>query len=609
MKKILLSLIAAIVATAVYAVPAIPTPLTFKQSDGSSITVRLVGDERFSTYLTTDGLALERAVDGDFYYRTATAVSKVRAHNVNARTQAELNYIQANSQQMQLVNLVPANMGGNNTARKAPSIKASSDVPQTGSPRIPIVLVQYSDFKMRSSNPVSTFNSQFNTKAKSCLQYFSDQSFGQFTPKFDILGPVTLSNTRAYYGARTSSGDNDAKPGSMVGEAVKQLTSVDWSLYDNDKNGSVDVVIILYAGPGEAQGADSNAIWPHQWYLSSAYYYGRSDYNAFYQNGVRIDKYACFCETSGSSDSRTTVDGIGTFCHEFSHCLGLPDFYETTYANGNFGMGNWSVMCSGSYLGNSATPAGYTAYEKEFMGWMSIPTAEANTYYTLNPISNSNSNAVRIYNSQSSDEYYILENNPKTGWYAYQASSGLMVNHVTYSSSAWNNNTVNNSNPQRMTIIPADNSLGTRYSSSESGDLYPYNGNNKLTDSSAPAAELNVGTRKLMGKPITDITKNSDGTVSFWFMKNFEKVVPTIQTVVPSDITISSFVAKWNTDENMRSFIFNVTGPDGYDKSFDNLTENTITVEDLKPGTTYTHVRLRPSTPTTQRENGRSLSM
>lgn len=586
MRKLLLSLIAAVVATAVYAVPAIPTPLTFKQTDGSSITVRLVGDERFSTYLTTDGLALERAVDGDFYYKTATAVSKVRAHNVNARTQTELNYIKANSQQMQLQSLVPANLGGNNTARKAPALMATTDVPQTGSPRIPVILVQYSDFKLRSSNPVSTFESQFNTKTKSCLQYFSDQSRGQFTPKFDILGPVTLSQTRAYYGARTSS-DNDAKPGSMVGEAVKQLTSVDWSLYDNDKNGSVDVVIILYAGPGEAQGASSDAIWPHQWYLSSAYYYGRSDYNAFSQNGVRIDKYACFCETSGSSDSRTTVDGIGTFCHEFSHCLGLPDFYETTYANGNFGMGNWSIMCSGSYLNNSATPAGYTAYEKEFMGWMSIPTAEANTYYTLKSMDKVDGEAVRIYNPQSSNEYYILENHQRTGWYAYQANSGLMVNHVTYSSTAWSNNTVNNSDPQRMTIIPADNDLGSRYSSSESGDLYPYNGNNKLTDSSAPAAVLNTGSKKLMGKPITEITKNSNGTVSFWFMKDFEKVVPTIQSVVPGDITISSFAVKWNSNANMRSFTFSVTGPDGYDKTFD-IEENTITIEDLKPGTTYT---------------------
>lgn len=575
---------AAFVVAAAYAVPAINTPLTFKQSDGSSITVRLVGDERFSTYLTMDGLTLERAINGDFYYRTAKAVSSVMAHNVNARTQAELNYIQANSAMMKLEEMLPTNLGGNNSARKAPSIKANADVPQKGSPKIPIVLVQYSDFKMRSSNPNQTFEGQFNTNTRSALKYFTDQSNGQYTPQFDILGPVTLSNTRAYYGARTSS-DNDAKPGSMVGEAVKALTDVDWSQYDNDGNGSVDVVIILYAGPGEAQGATSNAIWPHQWYLSSAYYYGRSDYNAFYQNGVKIDKYACFCETRGSSDYSTTVDGIGTFCHEFSHCLGLPDYYETTYAHGYYGMGNWSLMNSGSYLGNSACPAAYTAYEKEFMGWMTIPTAEANTYYTLKNIDSQECNAVRIYNPNSINEYYILENHQRKGWNAYQAASGMMVNHITYSSSAWNSNTVNNSTPQRMTIIPADDKLAT---SNESGDLYPYNGNNKLTDISTPAATLNEGTQKLMGKPITEITQNADGTVSFWFCKDYVKNIPVINVTPQEDITPNQIKVTWNAVDNAKSYTLNVTGPHNFDETYTDLEVTEKVVTGLAAGGTYT---------------------
>lgn len=583
MRKLLFSLAAALGMVAAHAIPAIPTPLNFTQSDGSSITVRLVGDEWFSTYVTTDGYTLERATNGDFYYKAGTAVSKVMAHNVDKRSQAEMQFIAANADEMQFSGAAVTQQINKANARKAVAVKANADVPQVGSPRIPIVLVQYSDFKMRSSNPASTFQGQFNTNTRSALQYFKDQSNEQYTPQFDILGPVTLSKTRAYYGARTTS-DNDAKPGSMVGEAVKQLTNVDWSLYDNDKNGSVDVVIILYAGPGEAQGANSNAIWPHQWYLSSAYYYGRSDYNAFYQNGVKIDKYACFCETSGSSDYGTSVDGIGTFCHEFSHCLGLPDYYETTYANGYFGMGNWSLMNSGSYLGNSKCPAGYTAYEKEFMGWMQIPTAVANTKYTLNNIDSKNCNAVRIYNPQSSNEYYILENRGKTGWNSYQAASGLMINHITYSATAWSSNTVNNSQPQRMTIIPADNKLTT---ASESGDLYPYNGNNKLTDTSTPAASLNTGTQKLMGKPITEITKNSDGTVSFWFCKDYVKEIPTIAKVAQQDITIDQFKVSWNAVANAQSYTLNVTGPD-FDETYENLEVTSFTMQNLNPGSTYT---------------------
>lgn len=584
MKKLFLILFAAFAVLSARAIPAIPTPLTYTQSDGSSITVSLMGDEWFSSYVTTDGYALERVANGDFYYKAAGTPSRIMAHNADKRSQVEKQFIEANATQLLFTGNAMAQQINKANARRAVAAKANADVPQKGSPRIPIVLVQYSNFPMRSSNPVSTFQKQFNTSTYSALQYFKDQSNSQYTPQFDILGPVTLSQSRAYYGARTSS-DNDAKPGSMVGEAVKQLTSVDWSLYDNDKNGSVDVVIILYAGPGEAQGASGDAIWPHQWYLSSAYYYGRSDYNAFYQNGVKIDKYACFCETRGQYDSGTTVDGIGTFCHEFSHCLGLPDYYETTYANGYYGMGNWSLMNSGSYLGNSTRPAGYTAYEKEFMGWMSIPTAVANTKYTLNNIDSPNCNAVRIYNPQSTNEYYILENRGKTGWNEYQAASGMMVNHITYSATAWNNNTVNNSQPQRMTIIAADNRLTT---GSESGDLYPYNGNNKLTDTSTPAAKLNTGSVGLMGKPITEITKNSDGTVSFWFMKNYVKNVPVINAVDKNDITTTQFKVTWNTVENAKSYSILITGPNGYEVTANELTEATYTAKNLTPGTTYT---------------------
>ncbi len=589
MKKLILSALSALaLGFTAQAIPAIPTPLTFSQSDGSTITVRLVGDEWFSTYTTMDGYTIMADARGDFYYKTGNTMSNVRAHNMDARTASENSFIAAHASEMHIDG--PTVAQSNNKARaKAPLVQATADVPQKGSPRIPVVLVSFSDFKMRTgNNAVSTFEAQFNTNSKSALQYFTDQSNGQFTPQFDIQGPVTLDQPRAYYGQRTSS-DNDAKPGSMVAEAVKKLTNVDWSMYDNDKNGSVDVVIILYAGPGEAQGANSNAIWPHQWYLSSAYYYGRSDYSSFQQNGVTIDKYACFCETSGSSDTgkdyygNILVDGIGTFCHEFSHCLGLPDYYETTYANGYYGMGNWSLMNSGSYLGNSKCPAGYTAYEKEFMGWMQIPTAVANTKYTLNNIDSKTCNAVRIYNPQSANEYYILENHQKSGWNSYQAASGMLVNHITYSATAWSNNTVNNSLPQRMTIIPADNKLST---GNEDGDLYPYNGNNKLTDTSTPAAELNTGTKKLLGMPITEITKNSDGTVSFWFCKNYVKEIPTLIHPSSQDITIENFKLAWNAVENAVNYTVNVTGPD-YDQTFAELTTTSINVAGLTAGTTY----------------------
>ncbi len=582
MKKLFFTFVASMAIITAQAVPAIPTPITYTQSDGSTITVQLIGDERQSTFVTMDGLALERSSNGDFYYKTTVATSNVMAHNAAERTQAELTYISENETKMQVAGAEFAEQRSQ-AASKSPVRKVSTQTPQSGVTKIPIILVNFSDFAMRSSDPVSTFETQFNsTTGNSVYKYFYDQSQGQYTPQFDILGPVTVSQTRAYYGAQTSSA-NDAMPGSMVAEAVKLCTSTDFSQYDNDGDGDVDVVIILYAGPGQAQGATSDAIWPHQWNLYSAYYYGRSDYNRFTQNGVTINSYACFNETSGSSDSSTTVDGIGTFCHEFSHCLGLPDFYETTYANGYFGMGHWSVMNSGCYNNSSKTPCGYTAYEKEFMGWYSIPTAVVNTQYTLNDNTQSSDFAVRVYNPSSVNEYYVLENIQKTGWNAYARSSGLMISHVTYSASAWSGNTVNNSEPQRMTIFPADNTLTT---ASESGDLYPYNGNNSLTDITTPAATLNEG-QEYMGKPITDIT-NSNGKVTFWFCQDFVKNIPTVNAVAQEDIFIDNFTVTWNSVENALTYAIEVTDPDGnVVSSSEGLEDLTYTATHLTANTTY----------------------
>ncbi len=586
MRKLFLTLVAAMAMTAAHAIPAIPTPLTYTQSDGTSITVQLVGDEWYSTFATTDGLLLDRRANGDFYYKTAVATSNVMAHNVNERTQAELTYIKANEALMQVNGTEVAAQRDQavQAVRKAP-IRKATQTPQKGSPKIPVILVNFSDFSMRSSNPATTLNNQYNsTTAASVYKYFNDQSQGKFTPQFDVIGPVTLPNTRAYYGAKTSS-NNDAKPGSMVAEAVKLCTDTDFSQYDNNGDGDVDVVIIVYAGPGQAQGATSDAIWPHQWNLYSAYYSGCSDYSYFKQNGVTVNAYACFNETSGSSDTSTTLDGIGTFCHEFSHCLGLPDFYETTYSNGYYGMGRWSLMCSGSYNNNSKTPMGYLAYEKEFMGWISIPTATVNTQYTLNGNTQSSDFAVRVYNPKSTNEYYILENIQKTGWNAYAQSSGLMVNHVTYSASAWNNNTVNNSATQRMTIIPADNTL-TR--ASEYGDLYPYGGNNMLTDASTPAATLNEGSQQYMGKPITEIT-NSNGKVTFWFCKNFVKNLPTVNAVTEANTFIDNFTVTWNAVDNALTYAIEITDPDGnVVASGEGLEVLTYTASHLEANTTYT---------------------
>jgi hypothetical protein len=267
---------------------------------------------------------------------------------------------------------------------------------------------------------------------------------------------------------------------------------------------------------------------------------------------VKVDKFAVFNELNGTNLSK--IDGIGTFCHEFSHCLDLPDFYDTNYGN-HFGMGHWSLMDYGSYNNDGYTPLGYSAYEKAFMGWIDIEEAKENTLYTL-PVFNqkdiTTDKAVKLTNSKDSNEYYILENRANQGWDEYMPAEGLMITHVTYSASAWEGNTVNDYDLQRMTIIPADNSLkmykesGNYYidESSLKGDLWPYGGANELTDTSTPAAKVNTGS--YMGKPITSITKNSDGTISFWAMKSALPSLSTPENLSAEILSSTSAALSWD---------------------------------------------------------------
>lgn len=517
MKKLLFFTLALVVAcTAAMAVPAKPGMHTVTLPDGSSLQVLLAGDEWHHSFITLDGYTVQQGDDGYYYYVTTDGISKTIAHDAEERSIDEKAFIEANRENMTLHALYEAKMrnGKLRSRTQGVSIKAA-EVPTSGSPRIPIILVQYSDISMKHTK--ANFESHYNTQTWSVLKYFQDQSRNAFSPQFDIYGIFTLPNNRRYYGANNNSGD-DQRVGQMVQDAISQAgNNINWAQYDNDGDGYADACIVVYAGPGEAAGAAAETIWPCQWYLSSAIG------NYVTRNNTKIDKFAVFCELDGDSDSGSTLDGVGTFCHEFSHCLGLPDFYMTT-SGSYFGMGDWSLLDRGCYNNDGNRPCGYTAYERNFMGWMTLSTPTEGETYTISTVQDGGQ-AFKI-TSNNVNEYYIIENIQKTGWNQYARSSGLQVTHVNYNATRWNDNTVNNYSDQGMTIIPADNSLKMNYYSGygyyldeadEAGDLYPYNGNDKLTSNSAPAATLYNSSTNL-NKPITNITKNSDGTVSFTYM-------------------------------------------------------------------------------------------
>ena len=512
MKKILFTLVAALCALMAIAAPAKPEPFTHVQSDGMAVTLIMRGGEFCHSLMTLDGLTVGRAMNGDYCYVADGALSDVRAHDQGHRGVEETAFITAYRNKLSLESQVLR-------MPRREDENTSPQVPTMGSPRIPIILVNYTDVQFIDENPVVTFQNQFNEKDKSCLHYFQSQSRGLFSPQFDILGPVDLPQTREYYGGNVTRYGNqlDKQLGTMIYDACMGVQGVDFSQYDNDGDGLVDVVVVLYAGVGEAQAYRTvpESVWPCQWDMQESYDWGCSVTGPFQLNGVTINKYAVFNELEGSSNYSTSIDGIGTFCHEFGHCLGLPDFYATNGAY-TYGMSVWDIMDNGCYLDNGHTPAGYSSYERHFMGWMDLIDPVENTYYTLPPLNSEGGAAVKVINDANPDEYYLLEYRTKTDWDTYLPGEGILVIHVDYDKYVWDANTPNNlSSHQRMTIIPADGKLS---SSTNKTDPWPQGGSDSLTNYSTPPAAVFTG--GYMNKPITGMNVDAgSGTAGFWYMR------------------------------------------------------------------------------------------
>ena len=364
-----------------------------------------------------------------------------------------------------------------------------------------VILAEFTNSKFKSGHDLALYeriandeNYSGNNFRGSIKDYFKAQSHGLFELDFDVVGICQLQHTYAYYGK--NSNDNDVRAGQMVAEAClwAHEHGTDFSKYDWDGDGEVDQVFVLYAGHGEASyDKDPNTIWPHMHYLSASDY-GKS----LSLDGVTVDTYACSSELNGDGN----LDGIGTFCHEFSHCMGFPDLYDTSYA-GWFGMGDFDLMCSGSYNGDSKCPAGYSAYEKAECGWLTLKDMtnieQETSIVGVQPMS-ADGDAYIIKNKGHKDEYYILENRQKTGWDSCLPASGLMITHVDYDADIWdwnmpntsgkyedaNGNTKTNDH-QRLTIFRAGKSTAEY---GDASDLYPYGSNNSLTKTSRPAATL-----------------------------------------------------------------------------------------------------------------------
>lgn len=570
MKRLILTSFAAASIFGAMAVPAKPGLITYTQPDGSQVKVRLIGDETHHFYTSEEGYLLDRH-ENTFFYATADKDGRIERSEyklsdtpeLKPGMQAYLSGIDRDATLSRLSTARKANMrekaidlpaatrsGDDDNVMRGPGLFPNSSFPVFGNQRGIVILVEYQNVSFTLADPNDYFSRLLHEDGFSdyggtgCVkEYFVQNSVGQFVPEFDLYGPVVLPHDRSYYGGNNSGG-SDKNAAQMVIDACRALDSeVDFSQYDCDGDGFVDNVFVFYAGEGEASGGPAESIWPHAWYI----YTGAG--KSVKLDGVRLDRYAC----SNEWEPTGRPDGVGTFIHEFSHVMGLPDLYATDYTDAQT-PGSWSVMDSGPYNNNGCTPPLYSAFERYALGWLEPTSLRYSASATLEPISTNKAgifNCFRTNGSVNGNEYYLVENRQQDGWDAYIPYHGMLVWHIDYKSSKWTQNIVNN-DPDHQYVDLVEAAAPLTMGRNPQYDPFPgRRRKTSFTDTTKPNALSWLGVASEC--PITEI-KETNGIITFNINGGGE--TPAAPLALPAtDRTDTSFRANWEAEEGVNYWL------------------------------------------------------
>ena len=528
MKRILLISLALFTVLAhLQAIPAQRTSVKVTQPDGTTLFVQLVGDEYLHYHITNDGYTIVRNDDGYFVYAQIDSEGELVptsqvAHDAEARTSAEtvfLAKIQKHLKPKMTTRKVVEKQNERMRRQKAFEKRRSNRYDYSKFKGL-VVLVEFKDKGFDTENYKDVITDMitkedftgyynYNNRRVACtgsvFDYFRDNSMGVFKPQFDIVGPVKIDHSQ--YDPKGT--DSVAVITTAAIDAVDEF--VNFKDYDTDKDGAVDMVYFIFAGHGShVNGNHKGLIWPH---ASELYRYdeGTGFYYYINKDGVRLSRYACSTELQGGETSRD-IDGIGTICHEFSHVLGLPDFYDTDgeeRGGQSNDPGYWTLMSQGCYLNNARTPAGYSLFERYMVGWTTPEVIEEEGTYSLERLNQSNK-GYRI-NTPVRKEFFILENRQKQRWDTYLPGRGLLVFRVdSTKASVWANNTVN-ANPKHNYYELVRAGGPTK---SAIYDPFPGNGRVKTLNNTTTPANLLTWGGKETQFGLLNITEKS-GVITF----------------------------------------------------------------------------------------------
>ena len=448
MKRTLLLILVCIATMSTWASKAFPGFTTVQQKDGTTLSIQLIGNAEFSYNVTTDGVILFH--EGNDYFIASIGSNGemtstgILAHNPGQRGAEETAAIKAqDTNKFYSYSEKEINRRRINTMENADP----AYFPHTGTPKVLVIMVEFQDLKFEDSNCKDVVDEYLNKlgvgqisvigtvtgetvqrNAMSVKQYFSYCSYGAFEPQFDVYGPITLSKNMAYYGAKSGSKNDAHVTDGLIPEACNLANEqgVDFTQYDSNNDGYVDLVYVIYAGYGQNFGGNSDdCIWPHVSILGN---------NSPTYDGITIKRYGVSNELNATPANPHFFNGIGVFCHEFSHGMGLPDIYPSNNMTKasltcNQNMDNWDIMDGGEYLNAGYVPKTYLAWERERCEWMQIEELTNPTSITMKTI-NKGDKAYKIVNDNDPSEYIVLENIQKTGMDSYAPGHGMLAYRI-----------------------------------------------------------------------------------------------------------------------------------------------------------------------------------
>lgn len=612
MKKIIiLSLLVACFVQTTFAIPAYPKPLKVKQADGSWLTIQMRGDEHGHYVLTSDGIPLVFNARQKNYEYADWKNGKVQASGIKAveaseRTAKVKAFVESQDKSAILESFKRARLQQLQqtlSSRRNASLKAGSNpqkeklnnFPTIGEVHSLVILVQFADTKFSTvgSDAHQFFNNMLNEPGftysnganGSARDFYLNSSNGRFQPQFDVIGPVTLPEKYSYYGAnKGSSVDNPARLEQFVREACTLADPlVDFSQYDHNQDGYIDNIYFFYAGKGEADSGDGNAIWPHSAYYSDMAKDAGLSETSLKLNGVEVGNYTCSNEINGTLITPQPA-GIGTFVHEFGHVLGLADHYDVNYGMTTFAPGSFDTMAQASYNNNGNTPAAFSAYERACLGWLDLTVLEngVDSLNVLPDLNDSNKAYVVPVGGTNDEEYFIMENRQKKGWDAFIPGHGMLLWHIDYDAKAWEKNELNiTGTHQRVDIVEADNKLTDN---TRAGDPFP--GTSNVT-------QCNL-TSWAGGKVMSlDDIEEKDGIINLMLGGlNLKLNTPDVKVTEVQD---SSIVVGWTDVPVAKRYVLNISSVVNgkkeslplYNNKVYTAAQPSLHVEGLSPETTY----------------------